>query len=191
LKGTPSWDGNEVASVEGELKVDLGSRFKPGEMMLVTHKPANARENMPRNVSVNSGSMRFAQNISVGSHALEADEPSENGGSDVGPNPHELLLAALGACASITVQMYAGRKQWPVEAVHVRLSYVKGPAEDQPDAKTGKVDGIEMEISCSGDLSQEQQRRLLEIAERCPVHRMLTSQMQIQTHLLGTSSPSL
>ena len=122
---------------------------------------------------------------------FQADEAIANGGSDAGPNPHELLLAALGACASITVQMYAGRKQWPLEGVDIRLSYGKVPAENQPDAKTGMVDGIEMEICCSGDLSEDQQRRLLEIAERCPVHRMLTSQMQIQTRLLVTSSPSL
>jgi len=122
---------------------------------------------------------------------FQADEAIANGGSDAGPNPHELLLAALGACASITVQMYAGRKQWPLEGVDIRLSYGKVPAENQPDAKTGMVDGIEMGVSCTGDLSQDQQRRLLEIAERCPVHRMLTSQMQIQTRLLVTSSPSL
>ena len=146
---------------------------------------------MPRNVSVNSGAIRFVQNISVGAHVFQADEPSENGGIDAGPDPHELLLAALGACASITVQMYAGKKQWPLEAVGVRLSYLKVPAEGQPDATTGMVDGIEMEISWSGDLSEDQQRRLLEIAERCPVHRMLTSQMQIHTRLLVTSSPSL
>ena len=146
---------------------------------------------MPRNVSVNSRSVRFTQDISVGAHVFQADEPIANGGSDAGPNPHELLLAALGACASITVQMYAGRKQWPLEAVGVRLSYLKVPAEGQTDATTGMVDGIEMEISCSGDLSEDQQRRLLEIAERCPVHRMLTSQMQIHTRLLVTSSPSL
>jgi putative redox protein len=72
-----------------------------------------------------------------------------------------------------------------------RLSYVKVPAKGQPDPKTGMVDGIEMEMSCSGNLSQDQQHRLLEIAERCPVHRILTSQMQIHTHLLGTSSSSL
>jgi putative redox protein len=146
---------------------------------------------MSRNVCVNSGSMRFVQNISIGAHAFQADEPSEHAGNDAGPNPHELLLAALGACASITVQMYADRKQWPVEGVHVSLSYVKVPAEGQPDAKTGMVDGIEMGISCSGDLSPDQQRRLLEIAGRCPVHRMLTSQMQIYTRGLVPSSPSL
>ena len=157
----------------------------------MTHKAPNLRGNMPRNVSVNSGSVRFVQNISVGPHAFQADEPSANGGNDAGPESHELLLAALGACASITVQMYADRKQWPVGVVHVHLSYVKVPAEDQPDAKTGTVDEIEMRISFSGDLSQDQQRRLLEIAGRCPVHKMLTSQVQIHTNLLVPSSPSL
>jgi putative redox protein len=146
---------------------------------------------MSRNVCVNSGSKRFVQNISVGPHVFQADEPIASGGNDVGLDPHELLLAALGACASITVQMYAGRKQWPVEGVHIYLSYVKVLAEGQFDAKTGMSDAIEMGISFSGDLPQDQQRRLLEIAGRCPVHRMLTSQVQIHTDLLMPSSPSL
>jgi putative redox protein len=146
---------------------------------------------MSRNVCVNSGSMRFVQNISVGPHVFQADEPIASGGNDLGLDPHELLLAALGACASTTVQMYAGRKQWPVEGVHICLSYVKVLAEGQFDAKTGMADGIEMEISFSGDLSQDQQRRLLEIAGRCPIHRMLTSQVHIHTDLLMPSSSSL
>jgi putative redox protein len=145
---------------------------------------------MPRNVSVNSGSLRFVQNISVGPHVFQGDEPSENGGKDAGPDPFELLLAALGACAGITVQMYADRKQWPLEGVHVILSYVKVPAEDRADADTkmGLVDGIEMGISFDGDLSEDQQRRLLEIAGKCPIHRLLTSPIPIHTKLLVPSS---
>src|SRR5579864_6436396 len=108
---------------------------------------------MSRNVYVHSGLIRFVQNISVGQHEFQVDEPSEYGGNDAGPDPHELLLAALGACASITIQMYADRKQWPVEGVHVRLAYAKDPAEDQSGAKIAMVDGIEMGISFSGDLS--------------------------------------
>lgn len=131
---------------------------------------------MSREVFVNSGSLRFVQDITVGPHAFLADEPSEEGGKDAGPDPHELLLAALGTCASITVQMYAERKQWPVEAVYVHLSYVPIPLES--------VFGIEMELSFSGDLSDDQRARLLEIAERCPVHRVLTSQVNIHTKVL-------
>ena len=147
------------------------------------------RGNMSRNVSVNSGSMKFVQNISVGPHAVQADEPSVYGGNDAGPDSHELLLAALGACASITVQMYADRKQWPVEGVHVHLSYAKVPAEDPSGAKIGMMDGIEMGISFSGDISEDQRRRLFDIAGKCPVHHMLTSQVQIHTKLLEPSSP--
>jgi len=147
--------------------------------------------NMPRNVSINSGSLRFVQNISVGPHVIEADEPSENGGKDAGPDPHELVLAALGACASITVQMYADRKQWPLEGVQVVLSYAKVPAEDRADsdATMRMVDGIEMGVSFEGDLSEDQQRRLLEIASVCPVHRTLTSRVQIHTTPLVADSP--
>jgi uncharacterized OsmC-like protein len=149
--------------------------------------------NMPRNVSINSGSLRFVQNISVGPHVFQADEPSEDGGKDAGPDPHELVLAALGACAGITVQMYADRKQWPLEGVQVVLSYAKVPAEDRADSDTkiGMVDGVEMGISLAGDLSEDQQRRLLEIAGKCPIHRLLTSPVPVQTKLLAPSSLSI
>ena len=146
--------------------------------------------NMSRNVSVNSGSLRFVQNISVGPHVFQGDEPNENGGKDAGPDPYELLLAALGACAGITVQMYADRKQWPLEGVHVVLSYAKVPAEDRAhsDTKMRMAGRIEMGISFDGDLSEDQQRRMLEIAGKCPIHRLLTSPVSIQTKLLVPSS---
>jgi putative redox protein len=148
---------------------------------------------MLRNVSINSGSLRFVQKISVGPHVFQGDEPSENGGKDAGPDPFELVLAALGACASITVQMYADRKQWPLEGVHVILSYAKVPAEDRADSDTklGAVAGIEMGLSFDGDLSEEQQRRLLEIAGKCPIHRLLSSPVPIQTKQLVPSSLSI
>jgi putative redox protein len=147
---------------------------------------------MSRNVSVNSGSLRFVQNISVGPHVFQGDEPRENGGKDAGPNPFELILAALGACASTTVQMYADRKQWPLEGVHVALSYADVPAEDRADSNTKMwmVDGIEMGLSFDGDLSEAQQRRLLEIAGKCPIHRLLSSPVPIQTKLLVPSALS-
>jgi len=124
---------------------------------------------------------------------FQGDEPRENGGKDAGPDPFELILAALGACASTTVQMYAGRKQWPLEEVHVVLSYAKVTAEERAhsDTKTGLVDGIDLGLSFDGDLSEAQQSRLLEIARKCPIHRLLTSPVPIQTKLLVPSSLSI
>jgi len=142
-----------------------------------------------RNVSVDAGQLRYAQNISVGPHVLEADEPVEVGGNDAGPNPYELLLAALGSCASITVRMYSERKQWPLQGVHVDLSWARVHAEDcaECDTEVRMVDGIEMEISFLGDLSEDQQKRLFEIANKCPVHRTLSSQVQIHARLASAS----
>ncbi len=147
---------------------------------------------MPRNVTVTSGQSRYVQNISVGPHLLHADEPRDAGGNDAGPNPYELLLAGLGACTSMTIRMYAERKQWPLQGVHVGLSYAKIHAEDCADCDTEvrMVDQIEMEISFLGDLSEDQKRRLMEIAGKCPVHRTLTSQVQIRTRLTVAVPPS-
>jgi uncharacterized OsmC-like protein len=147
---------------------------------------------MPRSVRVNSGPSRYLQIISVGPHVLQADEPNDFGGNDAGPNPYELLLAALGACTSMTVRMYAERKQWPLRGVQVSLSYAKVHAEDcaECETKVGMIDRIELGISFTGDLSEEQQRRLLEIANKCPVHRTLVSRVQIDTRLIVAGSPS-
>jgi putative redox protein len=139
---------------------------------------------MSRTVSVNSG-LGLAQKITVGPHALQADEPPETGGGDAGPDAHELLLASLGSCTSITVRMYAQRKQWPVEGVHVRLSFLKVPTEELAESKSTMRERIEMEISFDGDLSEEQRSRLLEIAGRCPIHRLLSSPVEIRTKLLA------
>jgi len=136
-----------------------------------------------RILSVRDGRSRYVQSISVGPHVLPADEPVNAGGTDAGPNPYELLLAALGSCASITVRMYAERKQWPLEGVHVELSWARIHAEDCADCDSNLqiVDGIEMELAFLGDLSEEQRLRLIEIANRCPVHRTLSAQVPIHT----------
>ena len=133
----------------------------------------------------------FIQTISVGAHRFQADEPSANGGKDAGPDPHELLLAALGACTSISVQMYADRKQWPLAGVQVELSFVEVPLEGQSGAKTGTANAIEIGISFAGDLTEDERRRLLAIAGKCPVHRILTSPVEIRTNLRITSSNSV
>jgi putative redox protein len=147
---------------------------------------------MPRNVVVNSGAVKYAQSISVGPHTIQSDEPMEVGGKDVGPNAQELLMASLGACAAITAQMYAERHQWPLKDVRATVSLTRVLAENPTDsgAKVGMVDQLEVELSFTGDLSNDQRNRLFEIANHCPIHRMLTSQVQIQSHLLSPTSPT-
>ena len=138
---------------------------------------------MSRNVTVDAGTLRFLQSISIGPHSIRADEPVAAGGHDAGANPYELLLAALGSCASITVRMYAERKQWPLEGVHIELSWGQVHAEDCADCDQsfGMVAGIKMEISFRGNLSEVQRQRLIEIANKCPVHRTLSAQVPIRT----------
>ena len=137
------------------------------------------------NVHIDGGRLRYVQKITVGSHVLLADEPGNVGGTDAGPDPYELLLAALGACAGITVRMYADRKQWPLEGVHIELSYARVHAEDCARCDEGieLVDGIEMELSFFGELSESQRQRLTEIANKCPVHRTLESPLPIRARL--------
>ena len=137
-------------------------------------------------VVVRGGATGFAQDIEAGQHRLAADEPVEAGGRDTGPSPYDLLLAALGACTSMTVSMYARRKQWPLEAVTVRLRHAKIHAEDcaECETKEGMLDRIEREISLIGPLDGAQRERLLGIANRCPVHRTLVSEIDIRTRLV-------
>ena len=147
----------------------------------------NAREGTSnRTVSINSGPLRYAQSIRIGAHLLQADEPADAGGSDIGPNPHELLMAALGVCASITAQMYAERKHWHLQSVRIGVCYnrVLSANNITSGAAIGMVDQFEMQIALSGDLSEEQRSRLFEIANRCPIHRMLTSAVKIHSRLL-------
>jgi uncharacterized OsmC-like protein len=124
-----------------------------------------------RDVMVVSDGSKFGQDISIGSFRLRADEPAAQDGTDTGPEPHELLLSALGACTSMTLRMYAARKGWPLERVTVTLN-------------GGAVDGkyaISRQIVMEGSLDAEQQARLLDIADKCPVHRTLTGEVQIET----------
>jgi putative redox protein len=141
--------------------------------------------NEPRTVTVQGDATGFAQAITVGRHRLAADEPISAGGTDTGPNPYDLLLAALGTCTSMTLALYARRKQWPLQTVTVRLRHSRVHAADcaSCDTKEGRLDQIDREIELTGPLSAEQRTRLLEIADKCPVHRTLTSEIHIQTRL--------
>jgi putative redox protein len=132
-----------------------------------------------------AGEGRFAQLIAAGRHRLRADEPAAVGGDDSGPGPYDLLLAALGACTSMTVRMYAEQKQWPLERVSVELKHDKVHAADCADCETreGKIDRIERVLTLEGNLDEAQRARLLEIANKCPVHRTLHSEVWIPTSL--------
>jgi len=141
----------------------------------------------PREVVVRGSAAGFAQEIVVGAHRLAADEPTSVGGTDTGPNPYDLLLASLGSCTSMTVALYARRKGWPLEGVTVRLRHSRIHAADCADCETreGMIDRIERDIELAGALTDEQRARLLEIADRCPVHRTLVSEIDIRTRLTG------
>jgi putative redox protein len=125
----------------------------------------------------------FAQSITAGRHRLSADEPLAVGGTGTGPNPYELLLAGLGACTSMTLRLYAKRKSLPLEGIRVRLHHSKIHALDCAtcDTQAGKIDHIERVIEIVGDLTPEQRARLLEIADMCPVHRTLESEIHVST----------
>jgi putative redox protein len=129
----------------------------------------------------------YRTEILASGHTLIADEPVSAGGTDMGPNPYDYLLAALGSCTSMTIRMYADRKGWPLESVVVRLKHRKIHAADcqECETKSGKVDYIEREIELIGPLSREQLERLLEIANKCPIHRTLHSEVVVKTRLKG------
>jgi len=141
----------------------------------------------PRTVTVHGDAAGFAQEVSIAPHRLRSDEPASVGGTDTGPDPYELLLAALGSCTSMTLALYARRKQWPLQAVTVKLRHSKVNAADceSSETKEGLLDHIDRAVELAGPLSEEQRARLLEIADKCPVHRTLTSEIVIQTRLTG------
>jgi putative redox protein len=130
------------------------------------------------------GPGRFTQQITVGAHRLVADEPPPVG-DDAGPTPYDLVLAGLGACTSMTLRMYADRKGWPLDDVRVTLQHSRIHAKDCADCETTKgfIDQIDKSIELIGDLDDEQRQRLLHMAERCPVHLTLTSEVHITTTL--------
>ncbi len=121
------------------------------------------------------------QEVIAGRHHFLADEPVSVGGTDTGPGPYDLLLAALGACTSMTVRLYADRKQWPLERTTVKLKHGRIYAKDCAacETKEGMIDHIDRVITFEGELDAEQHKRLMEIADKCPVHRTLESEVEI------------
>lgn len=136
-------------------------------------------------VIAEGGASGYRTQILAGPHEFVADEPVKNGGEDAGPDPYGLLLAGLGSCTSMTLRMYADRKEWPLEEIRIDLEHERVHADDCADCETGqgKVDVITRRLSLSGDLSDDQRQRLLEIADRCPVSKTLTSETIIHSEL--------
>src|SRR5256885_7103149 len=137
-------------------------------------------------VIVHGNAAGFAQEIEIGSHELFADEPVSYGGTDTGASPYDLILAALGACTSMTIGLYARKRGWPLEKITVSLRHSKIHAIDceECETKEGKINRIELDIQLTGSLTDEQRAKLIEIAGKCPVHQTLTSEINIKTRLV-------
>ncbi|MFW5641105.1 MAG: alpha/beta fold hydrolase [Thermodesulfobacteriota bacterium] len=145
-------------------------------------RPAESEDHR---VVARTGKSGYRTEISASGHDLIADEPKSLGGSDMGPNPYDYLAAGLGACTTMTLRMYADRKEWPLDEIVARLKHQKVHADacEDCETKSGKLDEIDREIEVIGDLSEEQRKRLLEIADKCPVHRTLHSEIKIRTRI--------
>lgn len=136
-------------------------------------------------VVANLGKEGFTTQMRAGRHYFIADEPVSFGGEDLGPSPYDYLSAGLAACTSMTIQMYARRKKWPLENVETHVNHHKTHAKDcqNCESSTAKIDQFERVIIFKGDLDEKQQQRMLEIADKCPVHKSLSSKSQIETRL--------
>lgn len=159
-----------------EMLAAWSARYLPGD-------EADGTRVAHGTVDVVGGRTGYEVEVSTARHRFRADEPVSVGGTDTGPNPYELLLASLGACKAITTRMYADRKGWPLTKALVRLKHDRIHAEDCEDCETdsGRVDHIDVGIEFQGPLSDSQRERLLEISERCPVHRTLTTETIIES----------
>jgi uncharacterized OsmC-like protein/pimeloyl-ACP methyl ester carboxylesterase len=161
-----AWAMRYVDQVVSDLAIDLGEA--------------------PRNVVVReTRNSKFQQTVTVGAHRMLADEPVAAGGEDTGPGPYDFVLAGLGACTSMTMRLYADRKSLPLERVTVTLRHSKIHAEDcaECETKTGMLDQIDRVIAVEGNLDAEARKKLMEIADKCPVHRTLTSEIRIVTQV--------
>ena len=147
-----------------------------------TSTPTTSDQSRPADVVVRGNTSGFLQEVVSGKHNLRADEPVSSGGSDAAPGPYDYLLIALGVCTSMTVGLYARRKQWPLENITVSLWHSRIHAKDceECETKEGMLDRIDTEIELTGSLTPEQHAKLTEIAAKCPVHRTLKSEISIR-----------
>jgi uncharacterized OsmC-like protein/alpha-beta hydrolase superfamily lysophospholipase len=172
-------DRRDSLYVGGLIAAWAGRYMNPIKRPMVLSAPEDNR------VVVRTGKAGLQTDIMVRNHRMIADEPIRDGGADTGPTPYDYLIAALGACTSMTLRMYADRKQWPLEEIVVRLKHEKTHAKDcrQCDKATEGMDRIEREIELTGPLTPAQREKLLEISDRCPVHRTLSSEIRIESRL--------
>jgi putative redox protein len=171
-KGDAAYAGNVIAAwaeryLDAPLEADTAAEATEAGTVVVAE----------------TGEGKLQQAVTAGRHRLLADEPVAVGGRDSGPGPYDLLLAALGACTSMTLRLYAERKKLPLDRISVRLRHQKIHAADCAECETreGKLDRIERTITLTGNLDEAARARLLEIADKCPVHRTLTSEIDIRT----------
>jgi uncharacterized OsmC-like protein len=149
---------------------------------------ASQTDKQTAHVVVRGGAANFQQEITAGKHHFVADEPVNVGGGDLAPDPYDYLLASLGVCTSMTVGFYARRNHLPLENVTVSLWHSRIHATDceECDTKQGMVDRIDVEVELTGSLTSEQHAKLMEIAAKCPVHRTLTSEINIRLREVET-----
>ena len=161
----------------GEMIASWSRRYLP--------MPESKVLSTQKSVVVSTANDSFTTSIQSGKHQLIADEPASVGGNDFGPSPYDLLTAALGACTSMTLQMYAKRKGWDLQEAIVHLAHSKDHAKDCEECESprAKIDQFDKELELIGNLSEDQRTRLLEIADKCPVHKTLHNEVQVRTVL--------
>ncbi|MFX3657962.1 MAG: alpha/beta fold hydrolase [bacterium] len=178
-------DADHLLSRQEEAQYVAGTTLAWAERYLDPVAAPARREVAGGQVMVTEGNRRFLRDVTTDGHRWLADEPRKAGGDDLGPDPYEHLLAALGTCTSMTIRMYANRKSWPLEDVTVRLAHRREHDRDCEacDGDEAKLDVIERWIGLVGELDQSQRERLMQIADRCPVHRTLTGKIRIRTSI--------
>lgn len=145
----------------------------------------------PPDVVVRGNARSFRQGVVTGKHHLVADEPANYGGQDEGPGPYDYLLTALGVCTSMTIGLYARKKEFPLEDIIVSLRHSRIHAKDcdECETKEGMLDRIEVQVEMTGALTPEQHARLMGVAAKCPVHRTLKSEINIQLRAATAAAP--